>query len=48
MKWSYQLTSNDIHYGYIIDEAEDEEVETVEVVKKEFRLSPIDILAKNN
>jgi predicted ATP-dependent serine protease len=48
MKWSYQLTSNDIHYGYIIDETEDEEVETVEVVKKEFKLSPIDILAQNN
>jgi predicted ATP-dependent serine protease len=48
MKWGYQLTNNDIVYGYVVDETEDEEVETVEVVKKEFKLSPIDILAKNN
>jgi hypothetical protein len=48
MKWGYQLTNNDIQYGYVVDETEDEEVETVEVVKKEFKLSPIDILAKNN
>ena len=24
-KWSYQLTSNDIHYGYLVDETEEEE-----------------------
>jgi hypothetical protein len=42
MKWSYQLTANDIHYGYIIDETEAEEIETVEVTpKKEFKLNII-------
>jgi hypothetical protein len=35
-------------YGYVVDETEDEDGQTVEVVKKEFKLSPIDILAKNN
>lgn len=25
MKWSYQLNNNEIHYGYVIDETEDEE-----------------------
>jgi hypothetical protein len=40
MKWSYQLSNNDIHYGYIIDETEDEEIESIEVTsKKEFKLN---------
>ena len=42
MKWGYQLSNNDIHYGYVVDEEiEDEEVETVEVIKKEFKLSVV-------
>ena len=41
MKWGYQLTNNDIVYGYVVDETEDEEVETVEVIKKEFKLSVV-------
>ena len=44
MKWGYQLTNNDIVYGYVVDETEDEEVETVEVIKKEFKLN---IVASN-
>jgi hypothetical protein len=40
----YQLTNNDIVYGYVVDETEDEEVETVEVIKKEFKLN---IVASN-
>ena len=43
MKWSYQLTSNDIHYGYVVDEeTEDEEIEIVEIKpKREFKLNVV-------
>jgi hypothetical protein len=48
MKWGYQLSNNDIQYGYVVED-ESDEIETIEVTpKKEFKLSPIDILAKNN
>jgi predicted ATP-dependent serine protease len=48
MKWGYQLSNNDIQYGYVVED-ESDEIETIEVTpKKEFKLSPIDILAQNN
>jgi len=37
MRWSYQLNNNEIHYGYLVDETEneDEEPKQFEVIKKD-------------
>jgi hypothetical protein len=43
-KWGYQLTSNDIHYGYLVDETEVDEEPKQFVINRsgaDIVLSPV-------